>query len=359
MLLRINKDYKGIHEVRILTSDVGLEQFPIYKMNLNYPKPLRFLDIFFRGLAFYRGIRRIMKEYEFDVLLFGDAMAGIIPKFLLGKKVIVWGMINDYITASVTWNNFFKIYGGKGLLLQKQFEKFSTHFLDRIIVCSNFLKQYLCTTYHCSDDKVFRLYQGIDVESINFEPKRKCKNGTVNILFVKYLFYYGGLHFLLRALKLIDSYNFQVTIYGPNKKYKDRILEMFSGLSHVKVDFYGFGAQEVIYKKMRSNHILCVPSTLESFGLTNVEGLAHGINVVTTLEGGIPEVLNDGNNGWLCEAGNPKALAYAIRKCIEATPEERIDKQINGRKFVEKHFDIKVSTEKLLAILESCAIDND
>ena len=356
MLLRINEIYKGIHEVRILTADVAEERMPVYKMSLRYPKFLRFLDPLFRGWKFYQGIRRIEKEYEFDVVLFGDAVGGILPKLFLVKSNII-GMINDDHVVTLTIANFLTRVGGKGLLLEKQFEKFSTHCLDSIIVCSKYLKQCICETYNCSEKKVFRLYQGVAVNKIAFHPKTIEREKVLKILFVKHLYYYGGLAQLSKALKILTYYHFQLSILGPHLSQKEAIMKMFEGLNHVQVKFYGPIVQKDVYHNMSTHHILCIPSVLEALGLANVEGIAHGISVVSTREGGIPEVLDNGENGWLCESGSPESLANAIRDCIEASPEERLKKQIHGRRFVEKNFDNTVSIKKLLTILESHSVN--
>jgi glycosyltransferase involved in cell wall biosynthesis len=352
MLLRINDLYKGQHEVRILTADVSEEQFPVYKMNLRYPKPLRFLDMFFRGWAFYRGIRRIQKEYDYDVLFFGHAIAGIVPKFLL-RNIRVGGMITDYMTARVTWRNFLKVHGGKGLLLQKQFEKFSTHYLDYIIVCSGYLKQYISKTYHCPEGRIFRLYQGVDVANIPFYPRRIESGRAVRILFVKWRYLVGGLPELASALYKLNSCRFQLSVVGPHLLEKENILQMFEGINHVELEFFGPCAQDAVHRQMAEHHILCIPSRLEAQGLSNIEGLAHGISVVSSGEGGIPEVMDNGKNGWLCELENPESLAQALRECIEATPKERLVKQTNGRKFVEECFDFPGVINHLLIILEN------
>ncbi|MEZ4903995.1 MAG: glycosyltransferase family 4 protein [Spirosomataceae bacterium] len=86
---------------------------------------------------------------------------------------------------------------------------------------------------------------------------------------------------------------------------------------------------------MRSHDIFCVPSYTEAFGVANIEALAHGISVISTRVGGIPEVLDHGNNGWLVESGQVEALAAAIKECIE-NPKLRLQKAERGRSFIQK-----------------------
>jgi glycosyltransferase involved in cell wall biosynthesis len=86
---------------------------------------------------------------------------------------------------------------------------------------------------------------------------------------------------------------------------------------------------------MQSHDIFCVPSYTEAFGVANIEALAHGLSVVSSRVGGIPEVLDDGKNGWLTEPNNAQNLASAIRECIEK-PALRLQKAENGRNFIKK-----------------------
>jgi glycosyltransferase involved in cell wall biosynthesis len=69
--------------------------------------------------------------------------------------------------------------------------------------------------------------------------------------------------------------------------------------------------------------------------VANIEALAHGILVISSRVGGIPEVLDNGNNGWLIESGNAEMLADAVRECIQH-PEIRLQKAQNGRNFIQK-----------------------
>jgi glycosyltransferase involved in cell wall biosynthesis len=103
---------------------------------------------------------------------------------------------------------------------------------------------------------------------------------------------------------------------------------------------------------MYDNDILCTPSRVESLGIANAEGLATGISVVSTREGGITEVLHYGKNGWLAAPENAEDLAEKLKECIESTPSVSAEKSRNGRLFVEKKFDYKQFNA---LFLEKCA----
>lgn len=58
--------------------------------------------------------------------------------------------------------------------------------------------------------------------------------------------------------------------------------------------------------------LLVLPSRREGFGLVLVEAMAAGRPVLASDAGGIPEVVEDGVNGWLVPAGDAGALADAL-----------------------------------------------
>src|SRR5262252_8644158 len=57
--------------------------------------------------------------------------------------------------------------------------------------------------------------------------------------------------------------------------------------------------------------LFLLPSSTESFGLSALEALASGVPVIGSNAGGLPEVVRDGETGFLCEVGDVDAMASA------------------------------------------------
>ena len=57
--------------------------------------------------------------------------------------------------------------------------------------------------------------------------------------------------------------------------------------------------------------LFLLPSEQESFGLAALESLASGVPVVASDVGGVPEVVTQGETGWLVPARDPMAMARA------------------------------------------------
>lgn len=99
---------------------------------------------------------------------------------------------------------------------------------------------------------------------------------------------------------------------------------------------------------------LCVvPSRLpEPFGRVAIEAMSHARSVIAAAHGGLPEIVEDGQSGWLVEPNDPAALAGALAEAI-ADPGV-VTKRGAGAlaRFVE-HFSAGIMSRRLQDVLES------
>jgi N-acetyl-alpha-D-glucosaminyl L-malate synthase BshA len=74
------------------------------------------------------------------------------------------------------------------------------------------------------------------------------------------------------------------------------------------------GKQDSVAEIMACADLLLLPSQSESFGLVALEAMASGVPVVSSNAGGLPEVVDDGETGFMAPVGDVEAMAEgAIR----------------------------------------------
>ena len=73
-------------------------------------------------------------------------------------------------------------------------------------------------------------------------------------------------------------------------------------------DVIFLGKQEQVQEKLALADILLLPSELESFGLAALEAMACELPVIASRVGGIPEVVDDGETGFLSEVGDVEKM---------------------------------------------------
>ena len=63
--------------------------------------------------------------------------------------------------------------------------------------------------------------------------------------------------------------------------------------------------------------VFCLPTRREAFGIVFLEALAHGLPVVATRVGALPELVSEGETGYLVEVGDVNALAARLTALLD------------------------------------------
>jgi glycosyltransferase involved in cell wall biosynthesis len=102
--------------------------------------------------------------------------------------------------------------------------------------------------------------------------------------------------------------------------------------------------------------LLVLPSLTE--GLPNVvlEAFAYKRPVVATAVGGVPELVKDGETGWLVPPRDPRALAQAILDAL-SNPEEARRRAENAYKHLLENFTVEKQVDKWEQALQA-AVEN-
>jgi len=83
--------------------------------------------------------------------------------------------------------------------------------------------------------------------------------------------------------------------------------------------------------------VLVSASDIESMPRSMLEAMAFGVPVLAAAVFGVPELVHDGENGWLCEARDMRALTSVMRRVLGLSAEERQRAGAAGRRLVGEH----------------------
>lgn len=119
-----------------------------------------------------------------------------------------------------------------------------------------------------------------------------------------------GVAVLLRALHRLPGVTLKIAGDGPERVQ----LEAELGALRARVHFLGRLSRDELRAEQQRSSVCVVPSTgSETFGLAALEAFACGRPVVASDAGGLPELVRDGENGWIVPRGDEHALAARLQ----------------------------------------------
>ena len=95
---------------------------------------------------------------------------------------------------------------------------------------------------------------------------------------------------------------------GPERGPAEHLARQLKVDGHVTF----LGKQNHVERLIPLAHVLLMPSEMESFGLAALEGMACGVVPVATRVGGVPELITDGEDGYLEAVGDIEAQAARV-----------------------------------------------
>ena len=143
----------------------------------------------------------------------------------------------------------------------------------------------------------------------------------IRFLFLSNFIRAKGVLDLLRAVQLLKSRSgdFHVTMAG---KFHDPVFEKEFREALQQVPMENLEVIDGVYGKekqrlLEESHVMVLPTYFDCFPLSLLEGMAHGMGLLSTPEGAIPDVLIDGENGVFVPPGSPEKIARAMIELIE------------------------------------------
>jgi glycosyltransferase involved in cell wall biosynthesis len=192
---------------------------------------------------------------------------------------------------------------------------------------------------------------GVDVELFRPRPPqtRSRAEGSLRCVAVARLIERKGLPTLFEALRILGPGRFELEIVGSGPAESElRALAARLGLE-TAVHFAGALARTAVAERCSRADLFTLVPRQEAFGNAFAEALASGLPIVGSDVGGIPELVRDGENGFLVPPGDPAATARAIarlaedpvlRAVIGAANRARAEARLSWERVADRHLEL-------------------
>ena len=217
-----------------------------------------------------------------------------------------------------------------------------------LMVVSNDLRRFFCKTIGTPLDRVRVIHNGIDLrghsaprhrnlellESVSIPRDAKIVGAVGNLYPVK-----GHLD-LIRAAKTIVAQRptTHVVIFGRGALHDDLVAqaEALGIRKHVHL----LGYRDDVKEWLGALDVFTMPSRSEGMPLSLLEAMAAGAPPVVTRVGGMPEVVKDGENGFMVPPGDVAALADRLAVLLD-NPDLAARMGTAARSHIVDHFSVE------------------
>jgi len=295
-------------------------------------------DIFFWPSAFFVALYVCLKE-NIDVIITEtpllDGFIGTIVAKILGKELIV-EIHGDWEEAPFLVKK--RSFAGFKKKIVPFLAKFSLRSADKVRVISGFTKKKARDIV--GDKKPIFVFPAFTDLDIFFKEQDTSFENF--ILFVGVLEKVKGIEYLIEAFSKIHNEfpKFTLKIVGKGSQ-KGNLIKLADQYGvDGKVDFTGRLSLKQTKDIMKRCYCLILPSLSEGLGRVLIEAAALGKPLVGSNVGGIPDIIEDGYNGFLFGKENPEELARKLARLME---DEELSKEMGrrGKEFVMQKFSNK------------------
>jgi glycosyltransferase involved in cell wall biosynthesis len=227
---------------------------------------------------------------------------------------------------------------------------------------TDYSRELLCQRCPDSAAKIYRVYNGIDLEYFP-TPVSATINPVPRIISVGRLVAFKGFEYLIDACAELArrGFDFVCDIIGDGP-LRDTLQAKIDILNpSARINLLGSLSQRAVFEKLRAADIFALASVTDQQGASDVfptviiEAMAAARPVVSTRLAGIPESVVNDQTGVLVSPGDTTALAQALDRLLRDA-ELRLRYGRAGRARVEQHFRIDQTIGPLLELFERISV---
>ncbi len=264
----------------------------------------------------------VVKSYQIDILHVHYAIPHAYAAYMAKKMLIDMGIQIPIVTTlhgtDITLVGSHPFY--------RPAVAFSINHSDRVTAVSESLKEDTLRLFEIKKN-IHVIPNFIDIEKIKSEGK-PCERSLLASKEEKILSHISNFRPLKRILDVIAIFE------GVLPKVKSKLMMIGEGPDKQKAIQYVkekglegkvlfLGNSNEIEKILCYSDLFLLPSEKESFGLSALEAMAHGVPVISSNAGGISEVNIQGKTGYLSEIGDTTDM---IKNALKLLKDEKLHK---------------------------------
>ena len=190
--------------------------------------------------------------------------------------------------------------------------------VTRVVVTSPATRRILASDYGVSADMIAVALPGTEYAT-GAAAVREPAGETINLLAVGAVVPRKGYDILIEALGCLTDLDWQLVIAGDCKRDRATAGELATALVRKRFGpracLAGTVSSEELTALYRAADVFVLPSRFEGYGMAYADAIAHGLPVIGTRTGAVPETVPDGA-GILVPPDDVAALAAALRSMI-------------------------------------------
>ncbi len=186
---------------------------------------------------------------------------------------------------------------------------------DCVVAISNSVRESLVHYFKINEDKIRVIYNGVDIKKFSSDVRKR--NSYSRIIYVGRLIEKKGVQLTLNELgNLSSKVKFHFMIVGDGD-YREE-LEKYVKQNHLenKVSFLGT-RNDVAELLKESDIFIHMPLLEEGFGITIIEAMAAGLICICNDRGAIPEIIDNGMNGFILDHNKTGELSELLNRIFD------------------------------------------
>lgn len=187
---------------------------------------------------------------------------------------------------------------------------------------SRHIKELFEKNFSCYDKHSFMCFSGIPQNCVSYENNNNREFEKIsNYIFVGTLVERKYPAEIIPAVKSVyGDEPFKVSYIGIGSE-KNKIIRFAQNYNCIEnVHLYGYMDRQKVFAELCKNDVFVMISRNETFGLVYLEAMAAGCIVIASKNEGFDGIIENGVNGFLCDAGDVAQLSNLISSIRNMEP---------------------------------------